>query len=327
MTLPTLFSKLGSHSIRDVLLATCAIAPLQFDSHASPRNAVEMAAPTTQVVASSIAAGIDADRPFASYAWQWSLECAGQVRGATKVPDEGIFGNVTGSAAPVLKFGRVADPLAPARRVLSFIADRNDPRIAGAPRCEVIISPTQSGRLQVGQEFWSGFGVLLPGWQATGDEQIIYQWHAGDGSTPLNPFLAISVQGDSFRIQARYSAITPANKQNTIKSLDVQSPGLPTARWTYFVLHAKVSHDGASQPYLQVWRDGRPIINQAGPLGYSLLTGRPYAKFGHYHWIDESNPWPVDVPTRTVLLRSPVFIVEGAATYSADDVLGYVMRH
>lgn len=275
-------------------------------------------------VGAAVSAGLDAKRAFAADGWIWGLECIGKATHAGDIPERGIYVEDGGMLEPGLRFGKVPDPLDSTRQVFNFTAHRNDPRIWGAPRCEAIFSPTKKGRLPVGAEFWFGFGLLLPGWVATPDEQIVSQWHMGDGTIAFNPLFAISVQGSGLRFQARFNSSKQMSKAGVSKPVDVLSDGLPVSAWTYIVARARISADPAAGPHLQVWRDGVEVISYAGPLGYEIPGAVPYAKLGHYHWIDASNPWPAEIASRTVLIRNPSFLFDNPARFQAGDVLGFI---
>lgn len=283
--------------------------------------------PATILTTDKLLAGVDVNRTLSSYKWIWSLECAGKVLGATAVPDAGLFGTADSGNEETLRFGKTADPLAAARQVLMFKARRDDPKLAGAPRCEMTFSPTQAGRLPVGQDFWFAFGLHLPGWKTSSDEQIIAQWHQANGSVPLNPFFAISVQGDGVRFQARQDGSESVSKATVAQPIDFLAPGLPIKNWAYFVVKARISPDPAKRPFLQVWRNGALLLNYSGPLGYNISSSAPFAKIGHYHWIDSSNPWPASIPSRTVMFRAPTFVEDDAGRYGAEDLRGYVMKN
>lgn len=275
-------------------------------------------------VGAAVSAGLDTKRAFAADGWIWGLECLGKATHAADIPERGLHADHDGKLAPGLRFGKVPDPLDTNRLVFNFTAHRDDPRIWGAPRCEAIFSPTKQGRLPVGTDFWFGFGLLLPGWEASPDEQIVSQWHMGDGSIAFNPLFAISVQGAGLRLQARFNSNRQMSKAGTSKPIDVVSDGLPVGAWTYIVARARISADPAAAPYLQVWRDGVEVISYVGPLGYAIPGAVPYAKLGHYHWIDTSNPWPSQISSRTVLIRNPSFIFNNATQFQAGDVLDFI---
>lgn len=288
-------------------------------------NSDVVSVPATKLQFKDLTASVSTTKSLASYNWIWSLECAGEVMGANAVPESGFYGPVNGGSAQELRFGKVADPFDRKRRVLMFKANRSDRHVAGAPRCELGFSPTQAGKLPLGQELWFAFGIHLPAWQASPDAQIVAQWHVSNTTTVLNPLLALIVKGSDLFVEARYNANASPTIATTSTPINLRSAGLPTTRWTYFVVHAKISTDSQQGPFLRIWRDGRQLVNYAGPLGYNIPGHVPYGKLGHYHWMTSRNPWPESLPTRTVLMRSPIFVWDPNRVYSASDLLGYVM--
>lgn len=283
-------------------------------------------APTTALVGSAVQAGLESSKTFASDNWLWTLECVGKVLSANAVPETGIKGNAYGSSSQILRFGKVTDPLNSSRKVLNFTVNRDDPLIASAPRCEVGYSPTQAGKLPLGQDFWFGFGLYLPGWKQSADEQVVVQWQTTGNKVSLNPPLAISVLGSSLRIVSRTGAGSTLTKTTATTPILVNSSGLPTAGWTYIVIKARVEHGSTARPYLKVWRDGTKIVDSTAPVAYDLPGAVLYAKFGHYHWIDASNPWPAAIPTRSLLHRAPITVLDPSGTYTEADIRSYLMR-
>lgn len=294
----------------------------------SPNGASTASVPSTTLVASAVNTGIVTTRTFASDNWLWGLECNGQVLAANAVPEGGVMGKAYGSQAMVTRFSKITDPLNPNRKVLYFAPTRDDGLLWGAPRCEIGYSPTQAGKLPMGQDFWYGFGLYLPGWQVTADEQIVTQWHTTTGAitAPLNPPFAISVMGNAVRIVGRSGAGASLTKAGVKTVIDVKSNGLPTSGWTYFVIKTRVSFSGNPAPYVQIWRDGVPVVSSNAPIGYDIPGAVLYSKFGHYHWIDASNPWPASVPTRTVLHRPPITVVDKNGAYTERDIRGWLMQ-
>ncbi len=293
---------------------------------ARPRAAgpASIAATAVAIDSVDILASLEPAQPFADSGWKWSAQCAGQNVSGLNLPDAGMQFTDLGDEFGALRLGRVADPMAPSRTVLFVRANLADPLMSGAPRCEVATSPTAGGALPVGKPIWFALGIKLQKWVATSDEQILAQWHQGDGSIPLNPFLALSVAGDKVKVMLRYDASYPVSKATTTTIVASNANGLPADHWSYFVFKALISPDATKRPYLKVWRDGVPIVDYAGPFGYNYPEFKPYLKVGHYHWIDHTNPWPATSPTRTVLLRTPTLISDTAGRYTETAVRGYV---
>ncbi|MEJ6006643.1 polysaccharide lyase [Paucibacter sp. AS339] len=272
------------------------------------------------LAAADIFAQIDPTNTFRSSGWIWSVECAGLAKGAIDVPETGIQGNDLGSGLGTLRFGKTSDPDAPNRKVLLFRANKNDPLQAGAPRCELGVSPTQAGKLQIGKDFWFGFGVRLDKWVTGPEEQIIAQIHQPVGALAGNPIFALSVFGDKLVINARFNNNKSFLKETTTGVTLWSQAALPTKAWTYFVIKAKISSDTAINPYLQVWRDGQKIVDYKGAFGYNAPEAIPFAKIGHYQWGGSGNIWPDNAATKTVLFRTPTFVNELATNPKYQEV-------
>ena len=191
----------------------------------------------------------------------------------------------------------------------------------------MIFSPTPDGKLPVGQDIWFAFGIRLQDWVVSPDEQILMQWHQGDGSILLNPFLALLLKGDTLRIDSKFNAADPPSRTTTSTVTQWQSTHAPINAWTYFVLKARISPFPADGAYLKVWRDGVPIVDYRGPLGYNYPESPPYLKVGHYQWVTPYNPWSDAAPTKTVLYRSPLLVQDPAGKYSEVDLRANVMSH
>ncbi|MDP3086317.1 MAG: heparin lyase I family protein [Rubrivivax sp.] len=277
------------------------------------------------IAASDIRLQVEAANSFASYRWLWGMECDGQVLGALNIPEAGIHGADLGGGMGTQRFGKVADPDQPSRKVLMFRANVNDRLAAAAPRCEMTFSPTQAGSLPVKKELWFAFGVRLKDWKVTDDEQLLMQWHWGNGAIPLNPFLGLFLRGNTLRIDNRFDATYPPSKNTTTVKTLWQNTQLPIDRWTYFVIKARISPHLGDAPYVKVWRDGVQVASYSGPVGYNYPEVNPYVKVGHYQWIASYNPWSTAAPTKTVLYRTPSLIQDSAGAYTESDVRRHVM--
>lgn len=285
--------------------------------------------PTVRLVdAGDVGLQISANQTFSNYKWQWGVECDGVVRGAVDVPETGISGSDLGGTFGSLRFGKTADPEAPRRKVILFRANMNDAYVSGAPRCEATFSPNFNGRLPVGKDFWFGFGVRLQDWTPAGDEQLLMQWHWSNGTIPLQPFLALYLKAGKLELVSRSDVNSPpstATAQAT--SLWQDTVDMPSNRWIYFTIKARISHDTRLAPSVKVWRDGQAIVNYSGPVGYNYPGVTPYAKVGHYQWVASYNPWTVTAPTKTVLYRAPSLVNDTTGKYSEPDIRSFVLAN
>ena len=267
---------------------------------------------------------VEADRLFSSYKWAWGMECAGQKAGAVNIPEYGLLGFDLGGGLGSTRFGKVPDPENSARKVLMFRPNSGDPLLSGAPRCEMIFSPSFGGKLPVNQDVWFAFGIRLKDWVNTTDEQILMQWHWSNGSIPLGPFLALSLKGGKLQIDSKANAAYPPSAASTTSRVHWTNGTVTSNAWTYFVVKARISPHTGHNPYLKVWRDGVQVVNYAGPLGYNYPEVTPYVKIGHYQWVAAYNNWISAAATKTILVRTPALINDTTGLYTEFDVRSHV---
>jgi hypothetical protein len=242
--------------------------------------------------------------------------------------------------------------LAPKRneRALLFIGDFGDQRLTGwrssGNQPAVVRDRTRAGngamrtsldrtkdrypdrtevmgpQAEIGKEYWYGFSILLPAeyipdgiweivaqWQGTPDSEIGEKWR--------NPLLALSTTDGRWGWVSRWDA-----KRNTFETGRREYGGIreydlgpyETGVWTDWVVHVKWSY--RSDGFLKIWKDGKTVIDQAGPNAFNDAKG-PFFKMGLY------KGWgPPDKPSDAVnsrLLYHDEFRMGGAeATY--DDV-------
>jgi len=172
------------------------------------------------------------------------------------------------------------DPTRPGRHVMKSSLDRRQDRYPD--RTEV-----SGPYAQVGQEYWYGFRILLPEdyipdriweivaqWQGVPDTDLGEKWR--------NPVLALSTTGGRWGWVSRWDA-----KRNTFQSGKREYGGVheydlgPYERsvWTNWVVHVQWSYE--TDGWLQVWRNGRKVIDQTGPNAYNDAKG-PFFKMGLY---------------------------------------------
>lgn len=262
---------------------------------------------------------INPSERFSGANWLWSLECGGITAAAQDLPENGLIQKSAGISKEIRSFGRIADPDDPTKQVFEFTARKHDPLIWGAPRCEITVSPSKAGGLHLEEDFWFGIGFYLPNWEISQDEQVVAQWHMNEGGAAFSPFFAVAVQGNSFRIQAQANTESVESKRAFFKVVDVRSATLPVNKWSYIITHARISPKTHGDGFLDVWLDGRKIVEYKGPLGYPT-QGNAFLKFGHYHWMHPANPWPEEIEARTVLIRSPTLVFNSYGTVTAKKV-------
>jgi hypothetical protein len=285
---------------------------------------VQQAVAARAINSGDIRLQVEADRLFSSYKWAWGMECAGQKAGAVNIPEYGLLGFDLGGGLGSTRFGKVSDPENSARKVLMFRPNSGDPLLSGAPRCEMIFSPSFGGKLPVNQDVWFAFGIRLKDWVNTTDEQILMQWHWSNGSIPLGPFLALSLKGGKLHIDSKANAAYPPKASTTTSRVHWTNGTVTSNTWTYFVVKARISPHTGHNPYLKVWRDGVQVVNYAGPLGYNYPEVTPYVKIGHYQWVAAYNNWISAAATKTILVRTPALINDPTGLYTEFDIRSHV---
>ncbi|UCD52250.1 MAG: polysaccharide lyase [Phycisphaerales bacterium] len=151
-------------------------------------------------------------------------------------------------------------------------------------------------RAEIGKEYWYGFSILLPeDYRPDRIWEIVAQWHGvpdfDAGENWRNPVMALSTTNGRWSWVSRWDA-----KRNTFASGKRQYGGTRdydlgpyrTGVWTDWVIHIKWSY--GSDGFLEVWRDGRAVIDAGGPNAFNDEHG-PFFKMGLYKgWRDPDRP-------------------------------------
>lgn len=176
----------------------------------------------------------------------------------------------------------------------------------------------RSIRAQPDVDYWYGFSIYLPSdYVADSIWEIVAQWHAvpdkalGEGD--LNPPVSLHSENGKWKVSTIWDA-----HQVTTKSYDgSRSYDLGAYKrgvWTDWVFHIKWSPN--SDGLLQVWEDGKQVINTPGPIGFNDAVG-PYFKFGLYKgWRDRSSP--VGLVTTRTLYHDSIRMASGPTAKYAD---------
>jgi hypothetical protein len=175
---------------------------------------------------------------------------------------------------------------------------------------------------EIGEEYWYGFSIFLPGDYAPDRIwEIVAQWHGvpdfDAGETWRNPVMALSTTRGRWGWVSRWDA-----KRNTFQNGKRQYGGTkqydlgPYERnvWTDWVVHVKWSYgpDGI----LQVWKDGDKVIDQVGPNAFNDAKG-PFFKMGLYKgWTDPNQK--SDAVSKRVLYHDEFRMAGADARY--EDV-------
>jgi hypothetical protein len=175
---------------------------------------------------------------------------------------------------------------------------------------------------QVGKEYWYGFSIFLPD-DYVPDKvwEIVAQWHGVPdfkiGEDWRNPVMALSTTGGKWGLVSRWDA-----KPNTFENGKRRYGGTKNhdlgpyrkGAWTDWVVHVKWSY--RSDGLLQVWKDGKKVVEQKGPNAFNDKKG-PYFKMGLYKgWKNPKNR--SDAVTKRVLYHDEFRMAGADARY--EDV-------
>ncbi len=199
----------------------------------------------------------------------------------------------------------VEDPLAPANHVARFRLNRDDPLVSDGKRCELQIDGI--GEIGSGRDYWYGFRTYLPvDWEFDQEYEVLAQWK-GKRDKPQeqskSPALALRTRRKEWYITNRWDArlITPENHS---PNETLWRGDLDVGVWVEWVVHARWSF--AADGYLEIWKDGRQIVERRGPNTYNDRRGM-YFKIGIYKapWGHLDRPSLVD---RRIVYHDDVWI-------------------
>jgi hypothetical protein len=261
------------------------------------------------------------------YFWDW-----GGQSGYYKNPQPNpLYGTADGQ--PFAAFSTVPSPGEAGKAAFQWELRATDPDTAGtgAKRCEFSLGwkeysypgkvfARQAG-LPANTDLWWAVAVRTEDWSASAsgnDWQTLWQWHDAYGGG-LPPFLALLAHGQDWTVRMVYD-MSPTPSNATLKTIDLWTASVSPDRWARFVVKARKDLVTPSQSYVQVWYDGKQIVDYHGPFGYNVPQ-MDYAKVGIYHWISAANEWDPSVPSRRMWSKGPVMAYDRAgAGYTWDSL-------
>lgn len=125
----------------------------------------------------------------------------------------------------------------------------------------------------INPERWYAFAVFFPrdNFDTDGSDEVICQWHQGGKATPSL----------CFRTKANRIKLRIVPRANTKKWLDLGA--IERNVWQYYVVHVK--HSSGVDGLVEIWRDGKQLVNHTGANMYELSSGifhTPNWKLGIY---------------------------------------------
>ena len=135
----------------------------------------------------------------------------------------------------------------------------------------------------IGSERWYSFSIYIPNdWWYDDNKVHLLQWHGTEDKAERgfgrNPPLTLIAYRSELRIRQLWSArrIQTGNENRK----DIWRGKIEKGKWMHFVFHMKWSYE--KDGFLEVWKDGRQIIDQQDhPNCYNDAEG-PYFNLGIY---------------------------------------------
>ncbi|WP_439883483.1 heparin lyase I family protein [Pontibacter sp. MBLB2868] len=175
-----------------------------------------------------------------------------------------IFSGIREQFGTSYAFGVASKPTYGGSKSGRFELRDTDPITSGGTRSEVLF-PAQDN-----SDRWYAFSLYLPSseWQSDRKQDMICQWHQGGGK---NPSSSIRIINDKLLYDVRTEPSSP-------KRFDLGS--VLKDQWQTFVVHVKHSHN--SDGLVEIWHNGKKVVNYAGGNGYDSSFESPRWKLGIY---------------------------------------------
>ncbi len=112
---------------------------------------------------------------------------------------------------------------------------------------------------------------------------VVGQMHNDDGASgvPTSPPLAVQMDGDRLQIVARYvlPGGNPRNSSSALHMLTLWTDPNPIQTGVYNDIRVRANFSNSGNGYLDVWINGKQVVNYQGPLGFGQGT---YWEYGIY---------------------------------------------
>lgn len=242
-----------------------------------------------------------------------------------KDPFAGCRGSAWSSIAPATIGSFVFSPSAPARpyaisqvspSVWRFESRAHDGNSAGAgtDRTEMVAQYSRSTSCNTvpwRTDIWQSFAMRISGQVAKdGKWVVVGQWHAVPDAddTSMSPVLAQSFTDGIFKISTRSDGEKRQTAASTGNPRTVyEDRSFPLDTWVNFVY--RIRFDYAGRGILQVWRDGKSIVNLRNvAIGYNDVRGPRY-QFGIYREKDSTSTLAVEYANQNITTTSMLSMV------------------
>lgn len=208
----------------------------------------------------------------------------------------------------------VNTPTRTGKYAVKFTLNKGDPDVANKPRAELKLDPVPAD-----VERWYGFSnYLSKDWMNDPSFEITAQFHNRPdlilGEDWRSPGLTLSVYEDRWRVSNRWDPKQVSQKKDFSPEGGSEGwdlGGIEKGKWTDWVFHVKWSHklDGL----LEVWKNGKLIVQKTGPNTYNDVTG-PFLKIGLYKPEWKAKP-ELSKTTQRVIYFDEVRIGNASASY------------
>jgi hypothetical protein len=179
---------------------------------------------------------------------------------------------------------------------------------AGSDRAEMVAQYSRSTSCNTvpwRTDIWQSYAMRVSGQvERDGKWVVLGQWHAvpDDDDASMSPVLAQSFTDGIFKISTR------SDDQRRQTAASTGSP----RTWVNFVY--RIRFDYAGRGILQVWRDGKSIVNLRNvPIGYNDVRGPRY-QFGIYRQKDSNSTLAVEFANQKITSSSMLSMISRPAT-------------
>lgn len=186
---------------------------------------------------------------------------------------------------------------------------------------------SQSGfvTVPVGGDIWYGFSIGLPNSYVKDNIwEIVAQWHSvpdtnlGEHNYIQNPPLSLHTGNGVWTISSIWDSKPLTTKDTYEGKKNYNLGAYETGKFTDWVFHIRWSPK--SDGLLQVWKDGKQVVNTPGPLGFNDAVA-PYFKMGIYKgWTDRVSP--VGIVSQRVLYHDAIKVAVGSNVKYEDVAPG-----
>ncbi|HLS87418.1 MAG TPA: heparin lyase I family protein [Burkholderiales bacterium] len=275
-------------------------------------------APSTSPIAKADIIGWAAeDVPFREQGG-YGAQILGTYPSASSIPESGIHGSRL-SNGETLRLGKDVDPANKSKKALAFQLHPNDKSTSGSKRAEISFQKN----IEHNKTYWVAYRVYVRDWGTlSSSDKAIFgtQLHSGDNSRGLSPSFSIVATNNGRSMQV-YTVTSTSSSPSQGNSVTTRHPAIsiPFGRWVDFVF--KVRQNTKGNGLLQVWMDGKQIVNYKGNLGFNTPGHRDYMKFGYYNWSSGFNS------ARKVMMKKPTIVLDPTGSkYSAADLRAHINR-